>query len=278
VAGIGAAIGVGLSPFVATRLIAAMGWRGAFTALAALALIGGLIAYGLLRRRNGELPPLASRATTRAVRDAEQAQAVGFTVRETLKTGRFWLLLLVTFVMPFSVLGIALHGAALFIDRGLTAQQAATGAALAGLGAILARVGVGALLDRVHAPIVAMAVIFGAAVGLFVNSWAATFPLLCLGTFLGGAAMGAEGDLLPFMIRRYFGLRAFGSLFGVLYSAYALGGVLGPIAYGYTYDTLHTYSPAMLACAAACAVSGVLVLLMGAYRFGADTNTNTPTI
>jgi MFS transporter, OFA family, oxalate/formate antiporter len=269
-AGLGAGMGVGLSPFVATNLVNQFGWRGAYEALAGIALLGGLLAFVLIRPRQGETPPLASRATSAEARAAETAAAPGPSFGDARRDPRFWLLLAVTFVVPFAILGIALHGAALFIDRGLTAQQAATGAAVAGLGAIIARVGVGALLDRWHAPWVAAAIFVAAGLGLLINSSAVTFPLLCLGTFLGGVAMGAEGDLLPFMIRRYFGLRAFGSLFGIQYSAYALGGALGPIAYGYTFDHLNTYSPTMLACAAACGLCGLAILWMGPYRFGTE--------
>jgi MFS transporter, OFA family, oxalate/formate antiporter len=269
VAGLGAGAGVGLSPFIATQLVSQFGWRGAYAALAALALAGGLLAYALLRLRRGEVPPLASRAATASARAVEAAAAPGISRADALRDPRFWLLLAVTFIVPFAILGIALHGAALFIDRGLTAAQAATGAAVAGLGAIIARVGVGALLDRWHAPLVAAVIFVAAGAGLVVNAWATTFALLCIGTFLGGVAMGAEGDLLPFMIRRYFGLRAFGSLFGIQYAAYALGGVLGPIAYGYTFDHFATYSAIMLACAAACGASALAILWMGPYRFRA---------
>jgi MFS transporter, OFA family, oxalate/formate antiporter len=276
IAGLGAGLGVGLSPFVATRLVTELGWRGAFAALAGIALVGGLLAYVLLRPRRGERAPLVVSSAVDlkigAHTGSAAANATGLTVHKALRDPRFWLLFAVTFVLPFSILGIALHGAALFIDRGLTAGQAATGAALAGLGAIIARVGVGALLDRWHAPLVAVAVIVGAAAGLALNSWASTFALLCVGTFLGGAAMGAEGDLLPFFIRRYFGLRAFGTLFGAQYSAYALGGVLGPIAYGYTFDTLNTYSPIMVICAIACLVSAAAIGLMGPYRYGVGSD------
>ncbi len=267
IAGLGAGAGVGLSPFVASKLVADLGWRGAYTALSGMALVGGLLAYLLIRPSRGQSAPLAPKALSVAARAAELAAAPGVTLAEARRDKRFWLLLVVTFLMPFGILGIALHGAALFMDRGLSASQAATGAALAGLGAILARVGVGALLDRWHAPLVAAAIILAAGLGLALNSWAATFPLLCLGTFLGGVAMGAEGDLLPFMIRRYFGLRAFGALFGAMYAAYALGGVLGPIAYGYTFDSLRTYAPMMLACAGLCIASALAILGMGPYRY-----------
>jgi MFS transporter, OFA family, oxalate/formate antiporter len=166
-AGLGAGAGVGLSPFIATQLVSQFGWRGAYSALAALALVGGLLAYALLRLRRGEVPPLASRAATVAARAAEAAAAPGISRADALRDPRFWLLLAVTFIVPFAILGIALHGAALFIDRGLSAAQAATGAAVAGLGAIIARVGVGALLDRWHAPLVAAVIFVAAGAGLW---------------------------------------------------------------------------------------------------------------
>jgi MFS transporter, OFA family, oxalate/formate antiporter len=263
VAGLGAGLGVGLVPFVATHLIGDLGWRSAYAALAALALGGGVIAFLLLRPRSHERQPVISCAATLADRDV----AIGMTITEARREGRFWLLFAVTFLVPFAILGIALHGAALFMDRGLSAQQAATGAALAGLGALGARLCVGALIDRWHAPRVTALVFLLAGTGLALNSWAVTFPLLCIGTFLGGIAMGAEGDLLPFMIRRYFGLRAFGAIFGTMHSAYALGGVLGPIAYGLSYDRLHTYSPVMLGCAALCLASAIAIGWMGPYRY-----------
>lgn len=280
-AGLGGGVGIGLAPFVATRLVQQAGWRGALAVLAGIALVGGLLAFALIRPRRGD--PVASRAVPvqGAVPPAKPSATVsasgvltaidagaGLTVSQAWRQRPFWLLLATTFLVPLSILGIALHGVALFMDRGLSAQQAATGAALAGGGAVLARIGVGALLDRWQAPAVAAVVFLAAGVGLAMNSVATSFWVLCLGSFLGGVAMGAEGDLLPYMLRRYFGLKAFGSLFGLMFAAYALGGVLGPVVYGVVVDRVGSYTPTMLAGALACAASALAITRMGAYRFG----------
>jgi MFS transporter, OFA family, oxalate/formate antiporter len=269
-AGLGAGAGIGFIPFVASKLTTEFGWRGAYAALSCVALVAGILAYILLKPRAGETPPVLAKSVEKK-EFASGASIEGFTIGQAIKDYRFWLMVFVTFIVPFSILGIALHGVALFTDRGLTAQQGAIGAAIAGLGAILARVGVGALLDRFHAPHVAAMVFIAAAAGLGLNSFATTLTLLCVGTFLGGATMGAEGDLLPYIVRRYFGMRAFGAIFGSLHSAYALGGVLGPIAFGYTFDHLRTYSAIMVPCAVLCVLCAVAVLAMGTYRFNAES-------
>ena len=82
--------------------------------------------------------------------------------------------------------------------------------------------------------------------------------------------MGAESDLLPYMVRRYFGMRSFGSIFGIMFSAYALGSVFGPIAYGFTFDQLQSYAPVTLAAGAACFLSGLAILRMGPYRYAKE--------
>ena len=47
-----------------------------------------------------------------------------------------------------------------------------------------------------------------------------------IAAFLVGLGMGAEGDIIAYLISRYFGLRAFGEIYGYAFSAFTLGGVL----------------------------------------------------
>lgn len=263
-AGLGGGIGVALAPFLATRLIGQFGWRGAYAGLAAIALVAGLLAWMLISvRGQGRVVAAAKAATADAAVNAHE----GLTLAEALRQPRFWLLMTVVFLTTFSLLGAAVHGATLFSDRGLTTQQAAIGAGLAGVGAMLARVGVGALLDRFFGPRIAMVVFCLGALGLFVNSTASAFAVMVAATFLGGMAMGAEGDLLPYFVRRYFGTRAFGAIFGVVFVAYTLGGMLGPIAYGLAFDKLGGYTVIMQIASAACIFSALALTLFGPYRF-----------
>ena len=260
-AGLGGGIGVALAPFLATRLIGQFGWRGAYAGLAAIALVAGLLAWMLISVCGQGRVVAAEKAD--AMVDAHE----GLTLAQALRQWRLWLLMMVVFLTTFSLLGAAVHGATLFSDRGLSTSQAAIGVGLAGVGAMLERVGVGAQLDRFFGPPIAMVVLCLGAVGLFVNSTASAFPVMVAATFLGGMAMGAEGDLLPYFVRRDFGTRAFGAIFGVVFVAYTLGGMLGPIAYGLAFDRLGGYTVIMQIAAAACIFSALALTLFGPYRY-----------
>ncbi len=264
-AGIGSGLGVGLSPLISTKLIDAGGWRSAFVGMSVLVLCGGMLACALIRPRRGERAPVT--AKVQSENGATGAELEGLSLAQARRSGAFWLLFVVTFLVPFSVLGMALHGAALMGDKGFTPQQAAVSMGLAGLSAMAARIIVGWLLDRRHAPAVAAACMVMVSGGLALLATATSYPLLCVGILLGGMMMGAESDLLPFLIRRYFGMRSFGTLFGIQFSAYALGGVLGPIAYGFCFDSTGKYTAMAMIGAALCGLSAVAILFMGPYRF-----------
>jgi hypothetical protein len=40
--------------------------------------------------------------------------------------------------------------------------------------------------------------------------------------------MGAEADIIAHLTSRYFGLRAFGGIYGYAFATYVLAGALGP--------------------------------------------------
>jgi OFA family oxalate/formate antiporter-like MFS transporter len=265
-AGIGAGAGVGLAPFIATSSMAHFGWRGTYASLAALAAVGGLVAWLLISVR-GTLAPNDKAAHPGSSEKQQKPAERGVELREALADWRLWLLLIIVFLSTFSILGIIVHSATLASDRGLTIQQAAVVASVAGVGGLFGRVVVGALLDRFFAPAIAVGVFALAAIGLFLNSDATTFFVIATGACLSGIAFGAEGDLMPFFVRRYFGAKAFGLIFGLIYVAYTLGGVFGPVAYGFVYDRTGDYLLILRIAAAACAFCAVTVLLLGSYRF-----------
>jgi hypothetical protein len=51
-------------------------------------------------------------------------------------------------------------------------------------------------------------------------------------TFLIGVAKGAQLDVIPYMVSRYFGLTAFAEIYGYLFAVFTLGGVVGPMLMG----------------------------------------------
>jgi hypothetical protein len=54
--------------------------------------------------------------------------------------------------------------------------------------------------------------------------------------FLIGLGMGAEVDIHCVLRWRYFGLRAFGEVYGYAFASYVLAGALGPWFMGVGFD------------------------------------------
>ena len=56
------------------------------------------------------------------------------------------------------------------------------------------------------------------------------------GAILMGAGSGSEADVIPYMIAGYFGRKRSATLYGLSWTAYAIGGALGPILIGHGFD------------------------------------------
>jgi len=61
-----------------------------------------------------------------------------------------------------------------------------------------------------------------------------------------GFSMGSEGDITPYLISRYFGLRRLSTLYALTWTAYAVGAAVGPLVVGRLFDRLGSYSPATI--------------------------------
>src|SRR5258706_1525602 len=59
-----------------------------------------------------------------------------------------------------------------------------------------------------------------------------------LGMMAIGLALGAEVDMIGFFASRYFGLKRFGQLYGVLFAIFTIVAGLGPLSLGLVYQPL----------------------------------------
>lgn len=172
------------------------------------------------------------------------------------------------FLVSISVQGCLVHTTAMLIDRGIAAQTAALGSSLVGAAVLLGRVGTGYLLDHLFAPRVAAVFFGGAALGIGLL-WLGTTPVAFAGAFLVGLGLGAEVDLIAYLISRYFGLRAFGKVYSSAFAAFALAGALGPLIMGASFDQTGSYRGALATFLVATLVAAVLMTRLGPYRYHA---------
>jgi len=261
-----AMIGTGLGgffvPIAANRLSALMDWRHWYGVSALVVLVFGFVAWQLMfRNLPAETPPAAQLRAEGAVAEA------GLTLGEAVRGYRFWLLAVVMFLISSAIIGGFVHLAAFASDRGLGRTVGAQAAGVVGAGLAIARVGLGAVLDRVFAPFVACAAFLVGAAGfaIFLTDASHVPSMVLFAALLLGISTGSEGDLIPYLARRYFGKRSFGSIYGCLFGAATLGGGVGPFLYGLAFDRLGSYTLVHAVSLAACLLGAIGILLMGRY-------------
>jgi MFS family permease len=111
------------------------------------------------------------------------------------------------------------------------------------------------------------AVFFGAASFGIALLWLGAPSLLFAGAFLIGLGLGAEVDFIAYLTSRYFGLRAFGKIYGLIFAAFALSGALGPLIIGIGFDRTGSYRAPLLGFFFARVLATALMTQLGPYRF-----------
>lgn len=256
----GVGLGTALMPSLSNLLINAFGWRVGYLGLAAVIVVLALLPVALL------LPePRASAHSAEA-----DAPLPGLGVKEVIATWRYWAMSLAFFLAATTINGAMVHVVPLLTDRGIPVGVAVSTIAGAGLALIVGRIIAGYVMDRVFAPYVALFFLACPIVGLAIVGFALPVNPL-IGTVLLGLGIGAEMDLMSFLITRYFGLRAFGALHGIMFSIFVLGNAAGASALGWTFQFTKSYTPAFVVFEGLLVVACILFLTLGPYRYPAGT-------
>ena len=251
---VGAGLGAMILPVVAQAIITRAGWRAAYLSLGSLALLLGL--------------PLSWRyIVERSVVRQETAPVVhsGQTWQQGLRSFAFWIIVAILFVSSISMNGAITQLSALLTDRGITAGDAALCASVLGGSSLLGRVCVGWLLDRFFGARVALAVNLITAAGIFMLARASSFPAGCFAAALIGVGAGGEAAITPYLLTRYFGLRAFSTLYGLTWTFYAAAGAIGPVILGRAFDLTGSYTSLLVVLAVALALAAAMNLLLPKY-------------
>jgi MFS family permease len=92
-----------------------------------------------------------------------------------------------------------------------------------------------------------------------------------------GFGAGSEADVVPYLIAKYFGRARFSTLYGLSWTAYAVGGAIGPVLLGHAFDKAGAYVPGtVLLFGAPLFVAALLQFLLPAYPLlGAGATSST---
>jgi predicted MFS family arabinose efflux permease len=248
---------------VVSAWIDMFGWRGAYVAVALLPILVAFPVAWVFFREEGPHPD-------RAARRAAAADAPGLTLAQTLRDWRFWLLCVALFVTAFAVGGPTPNMENILGSQGFAKGQVVTLTPLIGASVIVGRVMSGFLMDRVWAPLVAFLLLcLPAGACLLLGAPGLTYPAAFAAIGLIGVAAGMESDLVAFLVARYFGLKSYGAVYGLIYVCYAMGGAVAAGAFGWAYDKAGSYQGVLAVSAALLVMGAAAMLTLGRYRYAA---------
>lgn len=250
----GDGIGLMIFPVFAQSMVGQSGWRKGYVLLGALTLIIGLppaILYGRARREE---------TITEHV-----SEHTGVTWQSGLLSYSFWIIVTVLFLSSMSINGAMTHQVPMLTDHGMAVRSAALTISVLGVANVTGRLGTGWLLDRFHGPPVGFVLLLLASGGILLLAHAVTFPQGCLAAMLMGLGSGGISNTMPYLLTRYFGLRAFSTLYGFTFTFYAVAGGTGPVLMGHVFDRTGSYTSTLTVFGCITVLGAFLMLSLPAY-------------
>jgi MFS family permease len=264
--GIGAG-GVVMPPLV-DHFLQSSGWRGAYLALAVIVWVSVIpVALLVVRTKPSELglyPDGASQppADTTAARGSSSE---GMPMKVAVRTAAFWLIAMSFVLSAFGRMGALQSQGPNLIDLGFPAATAAVALSIIGFGSGVGKFIFGWLCDRTSlkaAGAIGMALqCAGVAVMLTVT---AASPDVTVWTYsiLLGLGAGSWLPIVSMLTSNSFGLKYYGSIYGLISLMLNIGTAAGPLIAGLMFDAMGTYRSAFMVCAVLCAVAVPMVLLV----------------
>jgi MFS family permease len=245
------------APLAVNALITHYGWWAGYLGLAAFAAFVVIPAVWFF---------LSEKTGQKGAAHGWTPRSPGISARDALETVRFWQLLLGVSCMSLGTGALILHLVPMLTDAGLARSDAVGIVGLLGLAVIAGRLTVGAFVDHIHGPYVAIVYLMFPVIGCLVMAGAAITPGVAIfGVLMIGLAAGAEVDLIAFLTSKYFGLKSYGELYGWQLVVFALGAGFGPLLSGWARDTWGSYEVSLYAGAAAFSLGAALIGTLGRY-------------
>lgn len=245
----GSGVGSVFIPPLTEWMIQHHGWRNAYLMLGGIAVLGLPLTALLLRNHPDAATAHVERATD------------GMSVAAALRTAAFWILALITILSAFSENGLVTNLAAILTQHGVRASSAAVALSIRGGAGIIGRLFIGFAIDRVSPQRIQTLVLVLAAAGTLILAFAGTGWMALLGAAVLGVGLGSEADVGPYLLAHYFGRRHFSVLYGLTWTAYAIGGATGPLWIGHLYDRAGGYQPRFIVYLAGVAFAAAILSL-----------------
>lgn len=192
----------------------------------------------------------------------------GVTLKQALAEWRFWMLAGAFVVISLTIGAVIPNLEQLLVSKGFTLAQAVGLAVLTGLAVLAGRVIGGFLIDKFWAPAVAFIFLSSPAIALYLLSGpVVSSEIAALSIMMIGFGAGVEYDFLAYLVAKYFGMLNYASIYGALYSCFALGSGFGTPLLSRLAEHEGEWVKVLIYSAIALVIASLPLLTLGKYRY-----------
>jgi MFS family permease len=247
------------SPLI-TAFVESHGWRAGYLVIAAFSAVCAVATIALLPSRKPAVPLQAGGTEPQPKRTGVYG--------DIARTPVFWMMLLACFLvnLPFTLATSQIK--MVVLDQGISDADAAIMISAFAIGSIAGRFIAGMALDLFPGHVIA-AIGFGLPfVGLMIlASSFDSVPMVGLAILLMGLSFGSEGDVIPYLVTRYFDMSVFSTVMGLLSAAIGLAIAMGNIILSLSLAATNSFEFYLFIAAAGSFLGSGVFLLLGLRRF-----------
>lgn len=243
----------GISAIAFAQLISGMGWRDALVIVAIIQVVV-LVPLALSMRNK----PADLGLTVDGLSEAEEAieatnsrpmptTGLNLTGREALRSQLFWKVAITFALSNFATTAIIVHQIPFLVDQvGSSEAFAALSVTIMTAVSLIGRLGFGLAADRYSKSLLTAFAVTCTGLGLVLFSTVhQEWQLIYVLPFFG-VGFGAAVTLRPTIQAEYFGMKAYGTIQGMLFTASTIGAFFGPLLAGVLFDATADYRPSFL--------------------------------
>lgn len=245
------------SPLI-TAFVDSYDWRAGYIAIAVFSAVCAVATIALLPRHKPAPQPGG----------AQPKPKRSGVYRDIARMPAFWMMLAACFLvnLPFTLATSQIK--MVVIDQGISDADAAIMISAFAIGSIVGRFIAGMALDVFPAHVIA-AIGFGLPfVGLLLLASSYDSVLMVgIAILLMGLSFGSEGDVIPFLITRYFDMAIFSTVMGLLSASIGFAMAMGNVILSMSLDATDSFNLYLFIAASGSFIGSGLFLLLGLHRF-----------
>ncbi len=187
--------------------------------------------------------------------ELEKMKASSWTLNEAMKTKEFWLVGLISMVVPMISTGMVFHFFSIMELKGIDKTSASFVIGLMALPGFIMPVIAALIIDRFRSKYIITFTLLVITLDLiYFLTVQSTFAAVTF-MLIYGLAINIQGITISVIWPRYFGRRYLGSIRGVATVFMVIGSALGPLPFGLSYDLTGSYQPVVIAMAVITTIS-----------------------